>query len=36
MEKDLINWIINELDETSLQNICKTMKVKIPGFRSVT
>ncbi|MBE6089215.1 MAG: hypothetical protein E7206_14495 [Clostridium beijerinckii] len=34
MEKDLINLIINELDETRLQNICKTIKVKIPGFRS--
>lgn len=34
MDKDLINSIINELDETRLQNICKTIKVKIPGFRS--
>lgn len=34
MDKDLINLIINELDEVRLQSICKTIKVKIPGFRS--
>lgn len=34
MDKDLINLIINELDETRLQNMCQRIKVKIPGFRS--
>lgn len=35
MDKDILEWIINEMDENQLQDICKTIKIKIPGFRSV-
>lgn len=34
MDNDLLNWIINELDEKRLQDICKKTKVKVPGFRN--
>lgn len=35
MDNDLLNWIINEMDETQLQDICKKTNLKIPGFRSI-
>lgn len=34
MNKELLEWILNKMDEACLQNICKEMKIKIPGFRN--
>ncbi|WP_102401366.1 hypothetical protein [Haloimpatiens massiliensis] len=35
MDKELLEWIIDEMTETRLQDICKIANVKIPGFRSI-
>ncbi|MBE6069325.1 MAG: hypothetical protein E7211_16800 [Clostridium lundense] len=35
MDNDLLNWVMNELDEKQLQDICKNKKIKVPGFRSI-